>query len=91
MYAKLTDNQIEFAPINKIEDDGSIIFNYGEDIDKLTQDGFLPYQEEEFPILSKNQTMTFEFIQEDGKITKKYSITEVIPPNPTIDTEQLSN
>lgn len=78
MYAKLNNGEIEFAQINKItiNEDGTIdtVFNYGEDVDLLTQDGFLPYSENEAPILTEGQTLEINYIQNKKGITKKYTI-----------------
>lgn len=75
MYAKLKDNQIEFAPMNKVIETG-IIFNYGEDTKLLKKDGYLPYQEDEMPNLTDGQTLNIEYGQSKSGITKKYKIIE---------------
>lgn len=78
MYAKLINGDIEFAPINKITQnkDGThdVIFNYGQDATLLTQDGFLPYFEEKVPIITERQTLSFEYVQDENGITKKYTV-----------------
>ena len=76
MHAKLINNQIEYAPINKINEDGSITFNYGEDANLLTIDGYKEILELEKPELAVGEVYETQYAENDNYIVISYTVVK---------------
>lgn len=89
MYGKLTNNKLEYAPINYITDEGRMIFNFNKNIDIMKKYGFkeiintIP----EYDINTK-EIIRDGFTETENNISINYTIIDKIE-NPLNTEEQL--
>ena len=88
-YAKLTDQGIEYAPLNNLKDN---VLNFGTKANEaqLLALGYLPVVDGEIPEVGENQTLKPIFTQGEGVIIRSYEVVD-LPPDRMAQLERLLN
>lgn len=80
-YAKLKNGVIQYAP-NKIEDEGTIIYNPPGEM--LTELGYLPVVNTPCPEAPEGYCYAHSWAEQDGTITDVWTLVE-LPDDPTAE------